>query len=765
MIAQIKKKITRIGVNKASIAFAIMTAGATALASQIILMREFFEVFYGNELSYGYLLAVWLVLTSLGSMALGAYSATGPGRGIFKFGAFQFILALIVPVSILATRAIKPFFGVMPGQIAGMWILTISASVILSPICLLTGYLFTLGCRVYPSEAPYTRSGKTFVFESAGSVLGGLAVSAIFLRFLKTLEIALIISLINAVSVFLLAGAMDGFKRYRVFFRVAAVSLVAAAAVFYGTGALYKADRVSLEKEFSGLNIYKTASSVYGHTTVIKRGDQFSFFNNGLHVATYPDKATHEETVHFPMLVSGSRKKVLLIGGGAFGTLEEILKYPVEEIDYIELDPAMISLARQALKGQSERYLDDKRVRIFNTDGRLFVKRAGAKYDVVIIDLPDPYTAQINRFYTEEFFREAFGILNEGGMLSFASTSSESYIGRDLARYLSSLYKTVKGIFPDVSIVPGARAIFLASKRAGGAAFDIGMLTERLKDLKIEAEYVRGYYLASRLSPGNIDYINSRLDSRKTTSVNSDYHPISYYYDLILWTSYFRDMFAPLLRRLRPGHIWFFSALMALFILACLARAGRRPRIMAAIGLVGLTQIAFEIILILAFQILYGYVYYKVGLILTLFMGGLSFGSFIMTERLRAIQEPMKALKWLVAAVIIYLAVSIPILAVLKDAYSAFPRALGEVIISLALPAASGIAGGAIFPLANKVYLNGALEGRAHVLSGRLYGMDLLGSAAGALLASAIVIPIIGIYQTLAVLIVLNAAILTILRR
>ncbi|GAI05194.1 unnamed protein product, partial [marine sediment metagenome] len=130
---------------------------------------------------------------------------------------------------------------------------------------------------------------------------------------------------------------------------------------------------------------------------------------------------------------------MLLIGGGAGEIMKEILKYPVESVDYVELDPSIISFAKKFLRDESFYRLNDPRVNVINEDGRYFVKNTENRYDVVIINLPNPYTAQINRFYTEEFFKEVRKILAEGAIVGFSVTSSENYLSKEQSLFLKSL--------------------------------------------------------------------------------------------------------------------------------------------------------------------------------------------------------------------------------------------------------------------------------------------------------------------------------------
>ena len=49
------------------------------------------------------------------------------------------------------------------------------------------------------------------------------------------------------------------------------------------------------------------------------------------------------------------------------------------------------------------------------------------EYDVIIVNLPDPQTAQINRFYTLEFFQEVASKLAPQGIFSFRLSAAENY--------------------------------------------------------------------------------------------------------------------------------------------------------------------------------------------------------------------------------------------------------------------------------------------------------------------------------------------------
>jgi len=93
-------------------------------------------------------------------------------------------------------------------------------------------------------------------------------------------------------------------------------------------------------------------------------------------------------------------------------------------VDYVELDPEIIRLSLQFLPEREKSALRNERVHIFYQDGRAFLKETRKRYDMIILNLPEPATAQINRFYTKEFFLEAREKLTEKGVLSFLVPSA-----------------------------------------------------------------------------------------------------------------------------------------------------------------------------------------------------------------------------------------------------------------------------------------------------------------------------------------------------
>lgn len=99
----------------------------------------------------------------------------------------------------------------------------------------------------------------------------------------------------------------------------------------------------------------------------------------------------HEMLAHTPILAHGSAKRVLIIGGGDGGILREVCKHTsIEHITQVEIDQAVIDMAKEYLPKHSDGAFDDPRANIIIGDGVKFVSETREKFDIIISDSTDP---------------------------------------------------------------------------------------------------------------------------------------------------------------------------------------------------------------------------------------------------------------------------------------------------------------------------------------------------------------------------------------
>ncbi len=730
----------------------VFVLGFAATTTQIIFLRELVVVFSGNELSLAVVLASWLLWTSLGSGFLDKFSRK-PTRPAISLGIVQISLSAVLPASLLFIRASLILFHRLPGEIPGLlpifWISLLATG----PFCLLSGWAFALSGRLLSRfERSAARSvGKVYLVEAVGAATGGFLVSLFLLQIWNSAEILDFAALLEFASgVLLLTLPVRKPLRAGISFSLVALFTVLAA---LGTPVLQKR---SLQIRWKNQTVLTSRNTFYENLTLTRLGEQTNFFQNGLLAFSVPDPLGAEESTQFALLEHPAPRTVLLIGGGLGEQLEKILAHPtVQRVDYVELDPAVVTLGEKYLH-RARALLQNSKIRVHFADARLYLRKTKNRYDVIILNAPPPATAQLNRLYTREFFVLAAAHLNKGGLLSFALPSSENFINRDLAQLLRTFRQTLRSVFPNVLLLPGQKAHFFASLSPGLLTNDYRTLVSRLRKRGVQNLFVSVYYLPFRLSPERLASFRKQLKKGLTPRLlNTDFHPLGYYYNALVWSTYFYTGTRNVLRRLAqlPPVFFFFVFgifYFLLFVWIFLKNGRTRAQVGLSIFTIGFTEIALEVLLILGFQLIYGYAYYWLSLIVTLFMAGLALGATLGVRQKRSSKQTFQLLRWIQFGVAVLPLILIGFFTLLHGKnFSLLFIYSGFVLLTLL----SGFLGGFQFPLGNDLFWG---KNAKATFWGTLYSLDLLGSVLGALLVAALALPLLGLIQTLLLLSLMN---------
>jgi spermidine synthase len=728
---------------------AVVLIGFSAVIGQIVLMRELIVVFSGNEMSLGIMLATWLFWTAAGSYisSIIKLAERNPRRVV---ATLECLLGLSLLPTISLLRNSRSVFQAVPGELIGPLPMILTSFVSLSIFCAFSGSLFVAAMRLYEQASGVTAraaASSAYLLEAAGAGSGGILASIFLLRCCNSFQIAAIVLLLNAPMAAILYSPMRRMQ-------IVAVALgIGLGAVLLAAWVVPFLEQNSQARLWRGFHLLASRESIYGKLAIIETGEIRSIYDNGIILASAPDESAAEEAVHYALLEHPAPRHLLLIGGGVNGSIAQALKHPtVERIDYVELDPAVISIARQYFPGQSQVF-SDARVHLHYADGRHYLRTTGDTFDVIIVDLPDPQTAQLNRFYTREFFASAREHLAPAGLLALQLRASEDYISQDLAAFLRCIQHTLKQVFPHVAVIPGENMHFVAAMQAGELTENPQTLISRLRARNVETHYVREYFLPFRMMPDRMAQVHDLLRSGHDTPVNRDFAPIAYYFNVELWNAQFSTAFA---RWLRNAAQRSFSSIVAascfpLLLLALLLVSAplqaQRARAIAAfcVTVTGFTLMAQQVLLLLLFQSVYGYVYHQLAILIAMFMAGIALGSWLGIRQSRAAGCPMRR----VASAQFLLAASAPLLmgviALLAQSSQGSTTLLSSQVVFPALAVISGMIGGYQFPVATEIYLVGA---KAHRGLGTLYALDLFGGCVGALLLSGYLIPVYGFWKT-----------------
>jgi len=124
----------------------------------------------------------------------------------------------------------------------------------------------------------------------------------------------------------------------------------------------------------------------------------------------------NEMMVHPAMAVNPKIEDVLVIGVGNGGIVGELIKYKtIKSIKVIENDDVLVSVAKKFMP-KTAAALSDPRVSVEICDDMKYVRRVHFKYDLIILDVPDPFGPGEN-YYTKEYYGNCYTALKENGIL------------------------------------------------------------------------------------------------------------------------------------------------------------------------------------------------------------------------------------------------------------------------------------------------------------------------------------------------------------
>lgn len=193
--------------------------------------------------------------------------------------------------------------------------------------------------------------------------------------------------------------------------------------------AMAYADHLSswAEDRFYGEHIVLKHSSDYQRIVVTDgRAGTRLFLNGNLQFHSRDEYRYHEALVHPAMAAHGAPRQVLVLGGGDGMAVREILRYPsVEHITLVELDPQMTRLFAELplLRRLNGGALSSPKLEIVNADAFGWLERQQQRYDVIVIDFPDPSNFALGKLYTASFYKLVDQHLNAGGYAVVQSTS------------------------------------------------------------------------------------------------------------------------------------------------------------------------------------------------------------------------------------------------------------------------------------------------------------------------------------------------------
>jgi spermidine synthase len=706
---------------------AVFTIGLSGIAGQTLILRELLSGFCGNELSLGIIIAVWVLSEAAGAF-FGGRAADSLGRAIRLLIALSALFAFSLPAALFFARTFKPALGISVGEGIGLpQIFLVSSLAVFLPG-------FSHGASFSAAVKAGRSLGKVYIWETLGTIAGGIALTYLLIPLLGLFQIAFLVSCALLAACLLLPG-----KKALAFRYLIATAIIIAPFSWLSKG-IAALESGSIQRRFPGARVLAYRNSLYADIAVAEKLNQRTFFYNGLPVITLPvaDIAFSEDFGHLPLLFHPLPKQALVIGAGAGGLLSEALKHPLEGLDYVELDPALIDLLKLYSAGFTSAEFSDKRVKVINADARFYLRENKRKYDLILIGLPAPASISANRFFTREFFRLAKRSLDKEGFICLRLPGSLAYLSEEMKNLNRCIIAALEDNFRHIRVIPGDYHLLIASDSPAISLADAATLYLRFSQRNIRARVINKDYLGLRLDPRQAERYLKKM-AGVSSGANSDNRPCAVFEALKTWNKAFSPLGYAVLKRLCRVTFKVTALAIALLTLAVAFASRLFPRkdtaVTYAIFTSGFFAMLSSLLLGFAFQAACGYLFRQIGALISIFMAGIAAGGIVITAALPKLRRGFLVFTALEGAMLLFS---------LYLAYG-FSRGLAAAnfFYYAVLSFVAGALAGLQFPLAGK--LCRAQGGRMGSAAGALYAADLCGGCVAALLSGIFLVPVLGL--------------------
>ena len=207
---------------------------------------------------------------------------------------------------------------------------------------------------------------------------------------------------------------------------------------------------------------------------------------------TEKDEFIYHEMLTHPLLLTHPKpEKVLIIGAGDGGILREVLKHRVKEVTLVEIDEEVINFSKKHLPSLNNGSFNDRRAKVIIGNGAKYIQETKEKFDIVIIDSPDPIgPAKI--LFSKGFYKNVFSILNNNGLM--IRQTGSTILQLDI---LKKNHQILKSIFPYITIqiaaiptyIVGFFSFIIASKSINLQKQSYQTISKRYSNLNLNTKY------------------------------------------------------------------------------------------------------------------------------------------------------------------------------------------------------------------------------------------------------------------------------------
>jgi spermidine synthase len=231
------------------------------------------------------------------------------------------------------------------------------------------------------------------------------------------------------------------------------------------------------------------------------------FLDGAIQTTEADEYIYHEMLVHPLLLTHPKPENVLIVGGGDGGVLRELFKYPIKEAIMVEIDRTVIDLSKKYLPKISKGSFRDNRLGLIIDDGAKYIKETPKKFDIVIVDSPDP-VGPANALFSKKFYQGVSKVLKPNGVM--IRQTGSVFLQSEI---LKSNYRRIKKIFPQTFIqlvsiptyIGGFFSFIIAAKKINFLKAKKSKIKKKYSKLNLKTKYYNpDIQFASLQLPNNL---------------------------------------------------------------------------------------------------------------------------------------------------------------------------------------------------------------------------------------------------------------------
>ena len=387
--------------------FTVCLSSAVSLVFELMVVTQATYLVGDATLATGVVVGTFLAAMGLGGW-VSQFLATGPDPSRSLLRALLWVELVLSPVCLFGPLGLFALFAID----GSVWLAVVLLTVIAGA---LAGMELPLLTRLLETQQDLRVAlARALALDYLGSLLGALVFPLVLLPQFGLLPTSALLGLLPLASGMLLCWIFPSLQRWRW-----PVSVLLPLMALLGLWVAPLGDRVE-RWLYDDPVIFRQQSRHQRLVLTRRREDVRLYLDGQLQFSSLDEYRYHEALVHPAMARHGQPHRVLLLGAGDGLALREILRWPsVQRVDLIELDPAVLALARRhpLVQRLHRGSLDDPRLTIHHGDAFQLLDQLNARFDVVIADFPDPSTPALARLYSVGFYGRLQRQVTPGGVV------------------------------------------------------------------------------------------------------------------------------------------------------------------------------------------------------------------------------------------------------------------------------------------------------------------------------------------------------------